>query len=166
MGQRKTATVTNAARVEKLREAWQLRVDGWTVDQIARHFRVAQSTASRWLAEAYERRTAQPAAALKAVELDKLDQAERAALQVLRTQHVLVSGGKVVHHMTVDPDTFEPILGDQITDDGPVLQALDRLLKIAQRRAALLGLDAPTKVDTTGEVSIRHEVVGADPDLL
>ena len=37
----------------------------------------------------------------------------------------------------------------ELLDDGPVLQAVDRLLKIADRRAKLLGLDAPKRVEVS-----------------
>jgi len=45
-------------------------------------------------------------------------------------------------------------LGDPANDVGPDLAAHDRLLRLADRRAKLLGLDAPTKTaatDPTGE---------------
>jgi hypothetical protein len=50
---------------------------------------------------------------------------------VLRREHVLVSGGWVVKQ------DRELVLGE-----GPVLAAIDGLLKIAQRWIRLLGLDA------------------------
>ena len=43
-------------------------------------------------------------------------------------------------------------LGDDpqpLADDAPVLAAVDRLLKIQERRARLLGLDQPTKSTVT-----------------
>src|SRR6266567_8096904 len=46
-----------------------------------------------------------------------------------------VSGGKIVQDEN----------GETLLDDGPVLQATDRLVKIAARRATLLGLDAPAR---------------------
>jgi hypothetical protein len=35
--------------------------------------------------------------------------------------------------------------GEPVLDDAPVLAAIDRLLRIQERRARLLGLDAPTR---------------------
>jgi hypothetical protein len=57
-------------------------------------------------------------------------------------QDVTVSHGRVIKD-----DFDEPIL-----DDGPTLSAIDRILKIQERRAKFLGLDAPQ----------RHEVVSVD----
>lgn len=62
-----------------------------------------------------------------------------AAMEVLEREHVTVSNGRVV---SLDDGTPLP-------DDGPVLQAIDRLLRIQERRARLLGLDAPVKRDLT-----------------
>lgn len=89
----------------------------------------------------------------KQAELDELDAMAREAWKVLRTEHLRVAEGKVIHYKR------RPLL-----DDGPVLQALDRLLKVAQRRAALLGLDAPTKVETDGHV--RYSIEGVDLEAL
>jgi len=72
---------------------------------------------------------------LVAAELAKLDQMEQAVWSVLRARHVTVSGGKIVQDEN----------GETLLDDGPVLQATDRLVKIAARRATLLGLDAPAR---------------------
>lgn len=76
-------------------------------------------------------------------ELLRLDELEVRARQVLDRHHITVNNGRVI---TIND---EPLL-----DDGPVLQAIDRLVKIedARRRnnesqRKLLGLDAPTKVD-------------------
>lgn len=76
-------------------------------------------------------------------ELLRLDEFEQRARQVLTRHHITVNNGRVI---SVD--------GEPLQDDGPVLAAIDRLIKIedARRRnnesqRKLLGLDAPTKVD-------------------
>jgi hypothetical protein len=76
-------------------------------------------------------------------ELLRLDDLEQHARQVLTRHHITVNNGRII---SVD--------GEPLLDDGPVLQAIDRLIKIedARRRnnesqRKLLGLDAPTKVD-------------------
>lgn len=110
-----------------------------------------------------------PAAELIQVEVQKLDMeltrleyAERAVHKVLEAQHITVSNGRVILH----PDTEQPL-----ADDGPVLQAVDRLVKIedarrrnAERRAKLLGLDQPSQVAVSG--AVRYEVVGVNPEDL
>lgn len=73
------------------------------------------------------------------MELTRLDQLTLEAINVLRTRHYAITpSGKVGRH----PDTNEVLV-----DDGPTLAAIDRLLKIQARRARLLGLDAPQKME-------------------
>ena len=81
---------------------------------------------------------------------------------VLRPEHVLVSGGRMVKQ------DREPV-----PDDGPVLAAIDRLLKIAPRRVGLLGLDTAvtshvewitTDVIKAEITKLEAELAGHDPD--
>jgi hypothetical protein len=53
-------------------------------------------------------------------------------MAVLRRRHVVVQGGKIVKG-----DDGQPI-----TDDGPILQTTATLLRVMERHAGLLGLDA------------------------
>jgi hypothetical protein len=71
-------------------------------------------------------------------ELQRLDALMVEAWTILKKDHVTVSHGKLIY----DDRTGEPLL-----DDGPTLQAIDRILKIQERRAKMLGLDAPMKVE-------------------
>ena len=67
---------------------------------------------------------------------DRLDEYRRHAFRVLATKHYVVSSlGKIVRQ----PD------GSPLLDDGPVLQALDRLLRYDIEERRMLGIDAPTK---------------------
>lgn len=93
---------------------------------------------------------------LRAVELERLDGLARAAEEVLRRHHVVVSQGRVVRWGEEEGDKA----GLPLEDDGPVLQAIDRLVKISAERRKLLGLDAATKVEHSG--GVRYEVVGLD----
>lgn len=78
----------------------------------------------------------------RTVELVKLDALEREAWKVLKARHITVQHGKIVRDEDDKP----------IEDDAPVLQAIDRLERLMKRRAALLGLDAPVKVEVSAEV--------------
>lgn len=75
-------------------------------------------------------------------QLAVLDAAEQAAWKVLRKDHIHVQHGKIVRHEDDSP----------VLDDAPVLNAIDRILKIAERRARLLGLDAPTRIEVSDTV--------------
>jgi len=88
--------------------------------------------------------------------LARLDGLEEAAIKVLEREHITVNNGRII--MRGD----EPLL-----DDGPVLAAVDRLVKIEDARVRngealrrILGLDMPVKVDAT-----VHEVRQEDVEL-
>lgn len=70
-------------------------------------------------------------------ELQRLDALLAEAWTILKRNHITVSHGRIVYGED----------GLPILDDGPTLSAIDRILKIQERRAKLLGLDAPTKVE-------------------
>ncbi len=77
---------------------------------------------------------------LVAVQLERLDFMYDAVLRVLETEHYTVSQGRLIYlHEDAPP----------LADDSPVLAAVDRLLKIENQRAELLGLKAPTKSTVT-----------------
>lgn len=90
---------------------------------------------------------------LRTLELERLDSMYVSVVEVLERKHFTVSNGKIIY-MGDDP----------LEDDAPVLMAVDRLLKIQERRAKLLGLDLPQKVEVSGEV--RYEIVGVSSEDL
>ncbi|GGW98774.1 hypothetical protein GCM10010321_11500 [Streptomyces chartreusis] len=78
--------------------------------------------------------------------LARLDGLEEAAHKVLEREHITVNNGRIIKL-----DDGVPLL-----DDGPVLAAIDRLVKIEEARLRngealrrILGLDMPVKVDAT-----------------
>jgi hypothetical protein len=89
-----------------------------------------------------------------AVELERLAYLRQVTDKVLNTRHLHIANGVIVK----DDD------GNIIEDDGPLLAAVDREIKIAQRTSALLGLDAPTRAEVTAKVSV--EVVGVELSAL
>ncbi|MEY9876628.1 hypothetical protein ABH931_006138 [Streptacidiphilus sp. MAP12-33] len=97
--------------------------------------------------------TEEPAQEVRQLELERLDDMWMAVMQVLEAKHFKVSDGRLVR------------LGDEpLEDDAPVLAAVDRLLRIQERRSKLLGLDSAQRVDMSGGVT--YEIVGVDPSLL
>ena len=91
------------------------------------------------------------------LELDRLDDIARGFQRIFATRHYVVSvgAGKVV----MDP--AKP--GVPLVDDSPVIQAGLALLRVMERRAKYLGLDAPTK--SRVEV-ITEDVVDAEMAML
>lgn len=146
-----------------------------TYQQIADELGIAPSTAHDAYKRVLARTIEEPAADARKRELEDLDAAQRAVLEVLERQHVTVSHGRVVRRL-IDferDENGEPRLDAQgerigiyedVTDDGPILQAVDRLVKIGESRRKLLGLDAAQKLETTG--SITYTIHGVSDDDL
>ena len=93
------------------------------------------------------------------MELAKLDDAELRLYAIMGKTHYRVgNNGRVVTYVENEGDTPRPLV-----DDGPVMQAIQTLIRLADRRAKLLGLNAPTQVhaDIT-----HHEGLGeVDRDI-
>lgn len=141
-----------AATAERRTRAIALRVAGVDFQTIADQLGYASRGAahtdiSRALAQRKRDLDVQAGVAA-ALEVERLETMERAAWAVLRRTHILVSQGRVIRD-----DDERPLV-----DDAPTLNAIDRLLKIQDRRAKLLGLDAPTKVEVLTDDAIDAEV--------
>lgn len=142
---------------ERDAQAARLRARGLGYKQIAEQLGYEDHTgAYKAVQRALKEIVAEPAEELRALELERLDDMYRRAQAVLERRHVTVSQGRVVR---LDDEPLE--------DDGPVLAALDRLLKIQERRARLLGLDAPTQVQaevvqvTESDIELRQLIAEA-----
>jgi hypothetical protein len=162
--------VRTVETAERDAAAARLRSRGRTYAQIAEELGLSgKQVAFDCVQRAIKAIVKEPATEALAIELERLDldlirleELETEARTVMRRNHLTVSHGKVIS--TANPDTGkeEPLL-----DDGPVLQAIDRLVRIEEargrnsdRRARLLGLNAPTRVD-----AIVHEVTQQDLEL-
>lgn len=120
---------TSARRVlarEREREAVQLRIAGASYDEIARHLGIRRGSAHRIVQRVLARLSAQTGELAEEVRRLELER--------------LDALWRALYERAVNGD----------------LPAVDRALHIMERRARLLGLDAPTKVaptDPTGEYS-------------
>lgn len=93
----------------------------------------------------------------RTVQLENYLAVREVACRVMNTLHPFVQGGKIVTTGGSGPDDPERPL----YDDGPTLAAIDRISKIDGQIAALLGLNAPTRVEAEGSLTVT--VVGVDP---
>jgi hypothetical protein len=130
-------------------DAARLRGRGWSYRRIAAELGIDVHTAHDAVQRALKAIVEEPAQEVRQLELERLDAMYDAVMKVLETKHFTVSQGRLIK---IDEEPLE--------DDAPVLAAVDRLLKIQARRAALLGLDAPTKVEQGGKLT--YEIVGVD----
>lgn len=152
-------------------KAIQMRLDGASYEEI---FAAGLGYRSRGAAVQDVQRalvdlTAEPTAELRALEVARMDatlvrlnEREARVLEVRDAEHITVNNGKVI--MVPGPDdTMIPLL-----DDEPVLRATTVLLGIErqradtqQRRAKLLGLNAPTKVSVITDAALDEELARA-----
>lgn len=134
-------TLTTAQRDA---ESCRLRARGETYGAIASALGFRDRSGARQAVERCLAATVvEPSEELRAMQLAMLDELTVAALAVLDRRHIVVSAGRV---MLVN--------GEPLLDDAPVLAAIDRLVRIAERRSKLCGLDAPQ----------RHEITVGDLD--
>lgn len=137
-------------------EAARLKAMGWTLRRIAAHLGLGDD--ERRAAAAIKRAMARAVRfaneETRALELQSYDELEAECWRLLQNQHVMIQNGKVV--------LFD---GSPIEDDRFVLETVDRILKIKERRSRLLGLDAPTKAEITTMDSIEAEIVRIEREL-
>lgn len=146
--------VSNPETIERDTQAFNMRSRGCTYSEIAIALEFTdEGHVALALRRHVQRRIAPDIDEHRARADEELDAMQRAVLRVLETTHLKVNDGRVVYYDGTDgsgpPKALE--------DDSPVLAAVDRWLKIQDRRAKLFGLDAATKVETSGSVTVRVE---------
>lgn len=132
------------------------RVRGMTLREIAEKYEVSLATVRRRLATHMPEVLDKSVTKFRAVEMHKLDQLEDKVDEIIGKVHYTVSHGRVIY--LEDPDTG---LSIPLEDSAPILQAIQTKLRIAERRAKLLGLDRPYKA----EVNVNKTVTPNDDSL-
>lgn len=118
-------------------QALMLRHRGASYRDIARQFNISVSTAFDDVQAMLVELAREPAENVREMELERLDSLMFPLFtRVMSTEH-----GRL-----------------------PDYQAIDRILKIMDRRAKLLGLDAPQKIDITSYIREQAIAEGYDPD--
>jgi hypothetical protein len=147
------------------------RMAGATFEEIGREHGISDTRAQQLYADAMRRTVKEPADQHRALELRRLDDLQLRLTEVLRRDHVTISGGKVV----VDQD------GHPYLDDGPVIAAGMALVRVQESRRKLLGLDEPTHHNVSAKLAaevysvdaldrelerVERELAHDDPDYL
>lgn len=132
--------------------------EGHTYAQIAKRLDVSRN----YVFLAYQRGLAAlnagenaAARALRYIDMHLAEmQAERAAVQsVINGYHVVVNNGHVV---SLDSVPLE--------DQGPLLAAVDRMVKLREQEATLLGIKAKTEISVSG--AVRYVIEGVTTEEL
>lgn len=148
------------ATAERDGKAARLRSRGYSYIEIADELDYSSpGDAHNGVERALARAVIEPAEELRAHMLAQLDAMQKTALGVLETDHYTVSAGRVMQ-LQDENGALVPII-----DDGPVLAALHTLLKIMERRAKLMGLDAPAKMEVVTFDAIEAEMERLDAEI-
>ena len=142
-------------RLPKQERALRLRSRGHTYAMIGQLMGTSRAAAHKLVMEALEERRSEVtelAEDVRQQELEHLDEIKRSALKILDRQHLLTSG--------IDVVTYQ---GQPLFEDKTALYAIDRLIKVSEQRAKLLGLNAPVQLDGS---ALKVEIVGVDTDAL
>jgi hypothetical protein len=144
-------------------EAARLKAKGMTLEQVAAELGLDKPNAENGpqrAAAAIKRAMGEMARfandEMRMMELRSLDELEWLAWQTMKTSHVVVSQGRVV---------FNEDTGVPVTDDRYTLETIDRILKIKERRAKLMGLDAPIRREVITMDSIENEIKKLEDEL-
>lgn len=142
---------------ERDREACRLRSRGVTYQAISDQLSYGgEANARRAVQACLAAIQSEGAEELRKLQLDQLDYLTTQALNVLESAHYTVTqAGRVA----TDVD------GRPIVDHTPVLQAIDRLLRIQERRAKLAGLDAPIRTEMITLDAIDAEIAALTAEL-
>lgn len=136
--------------------AVELRRRHLTYDQIAVEMGYASKSAAytavkRGLADSVQESNDE----VRQQEVDRLDDLARRALRVIMTTHYKVSGRAIVRDLD----------GKPLIDDQPILNAISSLLKIMERRASLLGIDAVKRVEVLTIGMVDQEIARLSAEL-
>jgi hypothetical protein len=144
-----------AVRAQRTADVAALRIAGATYRAIAAELGISASAAWGYYEEwCNELRRGDPdiqEAAKEALwgQLGRIRAEREAVAAVLTAKHLMVSNGVVAR-----------LDGEPIEDDAPVLTAVDRLIKLDDQEAKLLGIYAEKKVGVAG--ALRIEFTGLD----
>lgn len=93
-------------------------------------------------------------------QLERLRNMEESVKRVMARKHITVNNGRVI--TAINPETLKE---EPVEDDTFILQAVDRLNRIEEQRrktsdsiCRLLGLNAPTRVESTVTETSREDI--------
>jgi hypothetical protein len=143
---------------ERDHDALALKVKGWSLQKIASELgyasRGAVSTAIR---RAFRDLPLAGVEDEKRLDLERIDRLIESAWEVMEREHVAYSNGQVIRRRTGEAELDEAGLErlddkgrtiplyEEVLDDGPLLASIDRIRSLLERRAKIIGYDAPAR---------------------
>lgn len=137
-------------------EALRLRTQYWSLDAIAERLGLSsREHAARCIKRAASNMIRFAGDEQRLLEQQSLDELEAVLWQELREKYALVQHGRVIF----DEDQ------EAVEDRRFRLEVVDRIMRIKDRRAKLLGLDAPTRAEVITVDSIDDEIRKLETEL-
>lgn len=144
------ASLTTA---ERDAAACRLVVEGHTYEEIAKRLGYAdRGKAHQGVQRAMLATMAEPAEDVRKIHLARLQEMYRTAREIMLKNHIAVQNGKVVY---LDGSNGER---SPVADDMPKLAAIDRMLRVLEREAKLLGLDAAKQIEIISLDAVQAEI--------
>lgn len=158
MGARNESRANPAERAERQVAAYELVLRGHSLRSAAAEMkrlgyqRVSYETVRDLVALEGKQRVEPLAEEWRTMLIERLNASRLHVMNVLEREHLTISDGRVV--------SLEDEFGKDvpIVDDGPVLQAVDRLNKIDAQIAKLTGAEAPVQTEANVTATIARPV--------
>ena len=152
-GPKAITSATSSKQTERRAEVLRLRLDGHTLQAIGDRLGIRADSVHDIITRALRDMTQEPAEQLLGIELARLDSLYVEAMNVLRSFTPLLHNGKIVQipvidrngEIVKDPDTGHP-LTCIAEDKAARLAAIAAAVRVMERRAKLIGLDAPSRM--------------------
>lgn len=171
--------IRTAASRKRDHKAAELRGQGFSFDRIADELGFAsRGKAHEAVMRAYAEIPAEATEQAKALDLERIDRLIEYAWAIMLRDHVTVSQGRVVGKVVgVERDeNGTPLTGsdgkpvliyEDILDDGPALAAIREIRGLLERRAKVLGYEAParSRVEVVTSDMIEQEITRLEAEV-
>ena len=139
---------------ERDAEAARLFSQGLNYPEIAKELGVSKWTAMRSVQRAVREVVQEAGTEALRVHVDRMEYLFAKAIEIVETDHIVVSHGQVVRG-----DDGQPL-----RDHGPVLSAINAARQCLESVQTLTGMKQPAKIEHSG--GVKYEVVGVNPEDL
>lgn len=151
-GPKAITSAKSIREAERRAEILRLRLDGHTLQEVGDRMGILAGSVHDIITRALRAMTQDPSQELLTLELARLDSLYAEALKAVRSFTPVLHNGRIVQIPVINSngDTVNhPVTGHPLTciaqDRQPVLAGIACAIRIAERRAKLLGLDAPIR---------------------
>jgi hypothetical protein len=161
-----------AATIKRDHKAAELRGQGYSFQRIADELGFAsKGKAHEAVMRAYAEIPSEATEQAKALDLERIDRLIEKAWEIMLRDHVTVSQGRVVGKVigverdadgsvVLGHDDKPVLIYEDILDDGPAIAAIREIRALVERRAKIIGYDAPSRsrIEVVPEDAVDAEI--------